>query len=221
MGKGGLTALQERILQLLADHPEGWTLVGGAALAGFYLYHRSTRDLDLIWRDRSTLENLPREVVAPLAEAALEVHTLQSAPAFHRLRVTDGEETCLVALVAEPIPPAAPPRRLSTGGATITVDDPHEILVAKLCALLGRAEVRDLIDCQALLASGGDLERALRDAPARDAGFSALTLAWILDQVNMHKAARAVGLEEPLAASLAAFKSELVERLLQLARGGA
>lgn len=93
--------------------------------------------------------------------------------------------------------------------------------MAKLCALLGRAEVRHLIDCQALLASGSDLERALRDAPAKDAGFSALTLAWILDQVNMHKAARAVGLEEPLAAPLAAFKSELVERLLQLARGGA
>jgi hypothetical protein len=60
------------------------------------------------------------------------------------------------------------------------VDNRHEILASKLATLLERSETRDLADVKALLDAGGDLESALRDAPMKDAGFSPLTLAWVL-----------------------------------------
>jgi hypothetical protein len=44
-----LTGLQERILRVLGQRVAGWRLAGGGALVGFYLGHRSTRDLDLFW----------------------------------------------------------------------------------------------------------------------------------------------------------------------------
>jgi hypothetical protein len=73
------------------------------------------------------------------------------------------------------------------------VDQPHEILVTKLCALLGRSELRDLEDVRALLDAEGDLARALADAPRKEAGFSPVTLAWVLEQLPVAAMGRALG----------------------------
>jgi len=66
MSSGSLTPLQDRILLVLSGVGGDWTLTGGGALAGFHLGHRTTRDLDLLWRDRSALDALPGEVAAAL-----------------------------------------------------------------------------------------------------------------------------------------------------------
>ena len=49
---GKLDALQLRVLETLAAVEPRFVLGGGAALAGVYLGHRETRDLDLFWRER-------------------------------------------------------------------------------------------------------------------------------------------------------------------------
>ena len=85
----------------------------------------------------------------------------------------------------------------------IHVDTPHEILINKLCALLSRGETRDLVDVDALLTAGGDLERALADASRKDGGFSALTLAWVLQS-----------LDTAADAELESLRDALIERLL-------
>ncbi len=54
MPLGRLSALQERVLILLAEIAPPWTLTGGAALAGFHTMHRETRDLDLFFRGHAT-----------------------------------------------------------------------------------------------------------------------------------------------------------------------
>ena len=100
---------------------------------------------------------------------------------------------------------------------TVAVDSRHEILVNKLTTLLERSEIRDLVDVQALLDAGGDLEAALRDAPSRDAGFSALTLAWVLKGYDPRPAATALGMSEERAADLVAFRDWLIDRLTQAA----
>ena len=96
----------------------------------------------------------------------------------------------------------------------IAVDTKHKILVNKLCALLHRSELRDLMDIAALVAAGGDLARALRDAPRKDGGFSALTLGWSLSNWRVAEAAGAAGLEDR-ADELEAFR----QRLLRIAAG--
>jgi predicted nucleotidyltransferase component of viral defense system len=210
-----LTAIQWRILGVLAGIEPGWTLTGGAALAGFYLKHRVTKDLDLFWHGHDHLGDLPREVRDRLSAAGMEATVLQSGASFFQLRVSDGHNTCVVDLVADPVSTVVAPQQINLDGALIAVDDPQEILVNKLCALLGRAEIRDLVDVKALLASGADLSRALAEAPQKDAGFSHLTLAWVLKDVRPKALGHLAGLEPGEAQALEDFKEQLVRDLLE------
>jgi hypothetical protein len=195
-----LSPLQLRVLRTLA-HLE-WTLTGGAALAGYHLGHRTTRDLDLFWMGARELERMPAEVERRLTADGLEVTRLQVSPGFVRLRVAAGDEVLPVDLVAEPMPAVEPPLEPEPG---VRVDTRYAILVNKLGALLSRWAVRDLVDVRALVAAGEDLDRALLEAQRRDGGFSAQTLAWVLDT------APSVGLD----ADLLAFRASLVARLLR------
>ena len=63
---------------------------------------------------------------------------------------------------------------------------------------------------QALVASGEDLLRALRDAPKKDGGFSPLTLAWLVDSMDL-QAASDTGL---VTDELETFRKQLVSLLV-------
>ncbi len=208
-----LTPLQRRILRVLAGLTPPWTLTGGGALAGIHLGHRETRDLDLFWRNRGELGTLVTDALAALRADGLDAQALRTAPAFGELRASDERDACIVDLVAEPFGPIAPPDRAVVEGVTIAVDNRHEILASKLATLLERSEIRDLADVKALLDAGGDLESALRDAPMKDAGFSPLTLAWVLKSYDPRPAARALGWNDTDTQALVAFREWLLERL--------
>lgn len=213
MSQGSLTSLQVRILRALAGTSPPWTLTGGGALAGFHLGHRGTRDLDLFWRDRPQLEDLPDQVKERLQRDGLAFAVLRTAPTFQRLEVQAGEDRCLLDLVSEPGPALARPERHAVLGAEINVDSRHEILVNKLCALLGRSELRDLVDLSHLLETGGDLERGLREAPTRDGGFSGLTLAWVLKGFPVAALGKNAHMDEAETERLVAFRDDLIRRL--------
>jgi len=196
-----LDPLQQRILRVLAGLEPPWTLTGGAALAGFHLGHRTTRDLDLFWHGTRVLGEWADQVQARLRDDGLDVARIQTAPGFRRLRVDDGRRTVIVDLVAESVPFIEAPVELLPG---IHVDTPHEILVNKLCALLSRSESRDLVDVAALLEAGGDLQRAIEDASAKDGGFSPLTLAWVLQSLDSAGDSRLESIRDSLVSRLVA-----------------
>lgn len=218
MPPGRLTALQERVLVELAGLEPAWTLSGGGALVGFHTRHRETRDLDLFWQNRRTLDDAVDKVTRRLERAALEVTALQTAEAFARLEVRDVGETVIVDLVADPVPLAEAPGLATVGSTSILLDTPHQILVNKLCALLSRSELRDLVDVRALLQFGGDLRRALLDCPRQDAGFSPLTFSWVVKGLAIEKLAAALGWGAAQTADLSRFRDELVDRVLAAAR---
>jgi len=134
--------------------------------------------------------------------------------------VKRGDEVVVLDLVAEPMPVVADPTEQSLGEDRILVDAPHELLVAKLCALLGRSELRDLEDVRALLDAGGDLARALADAPRKDAGFSPPTLAWVLEQFPIEALAGALGRSPVDVDQLIRFREELVQAVVRAAKPG-
>jgi len=213
-----LTPLQRRILALLAPIRPAWTLTGGAALAGFHLQHRTTRDLDLFWHGKRDFAREPDECIRSLEGAGLRVDVLQRAPSFVRLRATDDAEAVVVDLVAEPVPAAAPPTTVATSGGAILVDTAQEILGNKLGALLHRAELRDVIDIRALLAKGLDLDRALTDAAKKDGGFSPLMVAHLLHDFPVARLAAATATGGNDAAELARFCRELSGRISSSSR---
>jgi len=210
---GKLTPLQTRVLEAIAPTEPRFVLSGGAALAGFYLQHRLTRDIDLFWRNRERLEELPYAIENTLSNAGFAVDTLQTSPAFVQLRVADRSDAVVVDLIAEPADNLDPPGRERIGNSEILVDSPRAILAEKLCALLERSEIRDLIDIEALVSSGQDLEAALADAPKRDSGFSALTLGWVLRGLDVRALARSAALDTEAAANLDRFRLALIQRV--------
>jgi Nucleotidyl transferase AbiEii toxin, Type IV TA system len=211
---GRLDALQLRVLEALAAVKPRFVLSGGAALAGVHLGHRATRDLDLFWRNRAELGDLPRAVEQRLTSQGLSVATIQTAPSFVRLQVNDGNLVVVVDLISEPTDAVEAAETHQIGRAEILVDSPRSILAEKLCALLERSELRDLIDVDALIRSGQRLGVAIADAPRRDSGFSPLTLAWLLRDFDVNGLAKTAGLDDANAARLDAFRQQLIDRLI-------
>ena len=217
MPQGRLSALQVDVLQSLTGVSPPWRLSGGAALAGFYTQHRTTRDLDLFW-DQRELGELAKDVELRLVAAGLGVEVLQRDPSFCRLRVSGNGDAVVVDLVAEPVPVIEAPVELSLGDVRVRVDTAHELLVNKLCALLSRSELRDLEDVRVLLDAGGNLQRALSDAPRKDGGFSPITLAWLLEQFPLVTMSRALRWTTEATTKLDEFRQRLIEQVMAAAR---
>lgn len=200
-----LSSLQDRVLGVVAT-VGGWTLTGGGALAGVYLGHRVTDDLDLFLYGPRSFDQQPRVFEDALVADGLTVTALQRTPGFVRLAVDDEQERLIVDLVAEPVPRVDQPVEVRPG---LWVDSAYEILVNKLGTLLSRSELRDLEDARVLVASGLDLGRALEDVPRKDGGFSPMTLAWVLQRLDLSRAT-VLGFDP---AELQRFRQQLVARL--------
>jgi hypothetical protein len=97
----------------------------------------------------------------------------------------------------------------------ILVDPPEEILANKLCTLLSRAEIRDLVDVRALERSGLGVEGALAAAARKDGGLTPAQLAWVLSQITIGDDARVP--DGTPVAELRGYLSQLIGRLSRLA----
>jgi hypothetical protein len=209
------TAFQERVITALARALPTATLTGGAALAAFHTKQRATRDIDIFFHGVPKLDPIDvRTARDAVGEFAERVASLHSGASFTRFEADSGTERVVVDLVASPVPVVEHPERRDLLGVSVQVDSAREILVNKVVALLSRSELRDLVDVRALVASGGSLTDAVAQAPQKDAGFSPLTLAWVLRGFPVEKLARLEGAPESDVAALASFRDELVEFLL-------
>jgi hypothetical protein len=63
----------------------------------------------------------------------------------------------------------------------------EDIAANKICTLLGRAEVRDLIDLYFLDRHGYRVLDLLSDAQRKGGGVEAATLAWILGEIRVRE----------------------------------
>jgi hypothetical protein len=173
--------LQREVLEAFFRHESGFFLTGGAALTGFLLGHRTTHDLDLFAVSDRLAEG-EAALRAAAAELGAGLERITTAPEFRRWLVTRADEGLVVDLVFDRAPQGSS-EKLSYGA--IRVDPPEEILANKLCALLSRAELRDLVDVLALERAGFRLEDALPLAARKDAGLTPAQLAWVLSEVRV------------------------------------
>jgi hypothetical protein len=180
----------------------------------FYTQHRETRDLDLFFHHERTLGSLVADATHALLTAGMSVTALRTTATFAQLDVRRDADSVVIDLVADPTPIAEPAQRFILGDATILVETPHQLLVNKLCALLIRSELRDLIDVRALVEAGVDLARALADCPGQDAGFSPLTFAWCARALPVRRIAEAQGWSEVEIDALEHFRDHLVAHVI-------
>lgn len=176
-----LSDLQREVLKEFFTRENRFFLTGGAALVGFHLGHRETHDLDLF-----TLSNAIDDGQAIVAQVASHLNasleSIQTAPDFRRLLLRRGNEAVVIDLVRDYVHQASPEKLIING---ILVDTPQEILANKLCALLSRSEIRDLVDVRALEQAGYLVEAALPAAGLKDSGLTPAQLAWVLSQIEL------------------------------------
>ena len=207
----GLDSFQQEILTAFFERQQGFFLTGGAALVGFHLKHRTTLDLDLF-----TNEDLMDEGEQALVEIArareIDLERLRTSSDFRRFLLTRGSESLVVDLVRD-LSPQIDEEKPEIHG--IRVDSPREIMANKLCTLLSRAELRDLVDVRALDREGLSIEEHLPLAAAKDAGLTAGQLAWVLSQIEIGDDATPPG--GVSATELQAFVESLIQRLTAMA----
>lgn len=209
--KSTLNNLQHDFLREFFARENHFFLTGGAALVGFYFGHRKTEDLDLF-----TLENEIENGFAIVKEVAkvldATVESIITSPDFRRLLVKRGNESVVVDLVREYVFQLEPEKPIING---IRLDSPEEILANKLCTLLSRSEIRDLVDVQALETAGFSLENALQVAAKKDTGLSPAQLAWVLNQIRFGEDVQLpsdISVDE-----LRDYLSDLIDRLRKFA----
>ena len=207
----GLDRLQRDLLEAFFAREQRFFLTGGAALVGFYLHHRQTLDLDLF-----TTEDHLEDGEAALFDAARElgatVERLRTSTSFRRFLVGRGNESVVVDIVRDLAPKIDIEKPVRDG---IRIDSPREIMANKLCTLLSRGELRDLVDVMALEQAGHRVEEHLEFAARKDAGLTPGQLAWVLSQLEIGEEASPPG--GVPANELREYLDELIQRLIGLA----
>src|SRR5262245_5730731 len=99
-----LSALQADLLHSFFAREQRFFLTGGGALAGFYLGHRDTDDLDLFSPPGPDLADAARALEDAAAACAASTKALRTYPDFRRLLISRGEERCIVDLVIDRAP---------------------------------------------------------------------------------------------------------------------
>jgi len=207
-----LTALQRDVLHAFFERETGFFLTGGGALAGYYLRHRHTTDLDFFTTDQASFDR-GRHVLHAVAETlGATLATVQEAPGFARRVLTRGQDAVVIDLVWDRVAQTYPNKPLIDG---VRVDPLEEILVNKLTTIVSRGEERDLVDLFFLEKAGYRAEAALDAAFAKDGGCTPAVLAWLLSQMAIPDG---VSLPEGCSAGeLRAFVADLIRRLRRAA----
>src|SRR5262249_46239115 len=151
-------------------------------------------DLDFFTLPGTDLEDVAHVLASAVAACNATVEPVTRYPDFRRVLVRRGDERCLVDLV---IDRAAVIDTEKARFAHIRVDTLREMTANKICTLIGRSQVKDLVDLKTLLGAGMDLPRAFTDAQRKDGGADPATLSWLLSQLTISPEARLPGGVDP------------------------
>lgn len=161
----------------------GFCLAGGYAVQAHGFVDRRSKDVDLFTTMKAAAEfpTAVEAVLAALRADGLEVSTSRQGPTFARLDIVDpgtGEQS-VMELGADWR--AYPPVTMEIG----PVLHPDDAVANKMCALFGRAAVRDYVDVHGALCSGKYTgEELLRLAVEHDPGFDRQMFAEALRAVR-------------------------------------
>ena len=177
-----LTPLKRDFLLAFFSRNQAFFLTGGSALGIFYLQHRLSYDLDLFTTESVDWHVLDNQVRAIAVEMGAECQTLSASPEFHRVQLQRGAERELLDFVVERTP------QVDVQKSTfdrIRVDTLREILVNKICTLVHRCEMKDLIDLYFLHRRNYRILDYFEDATKKEGGLDPAMIAFLLSRVKL------------------------------------
>ncbi len=176
-----LTDLQSDFMDVWFGSSKDFFLTGGGALIGLYGLPRVTQDLDLFTTSAESFARVADRIRDCCSRLGAVEVALVTSPHFRRFRLERGDEVTLADFVEDLVPQICPEKVLLDSGWV--VDRAEEIIVNKVCAIVGRGEPRDFYDFHFLVSQGYDPEVALNRAVLKDGGVTAESLAMVLQSV--------------------------------------
>lgn len=176
-----LTPLQNKFLNEFFELTSDFYLTGGTALSAFYLLHRYSEDLDLF----TDKDDIFQKVDQPINEVCLRLN-IECLP----VRITTFFKHFQIGTVDAPLtlhfskdytPHIKPPIIVNK----IFVDSIIDITANKICAALGRTEIKDLIDLYFLDKAGYTIADNFEAAQQKDGGLTLESLAYSLSQFEI------------------------------------
>ncbi|HTE05514.1 MAG TPA: nucleotidyl transferase AbiEii/AbiGii toxin family protein [Planctomycetota bacterium] len=141
------------------------------------------------------------------------VESVLASPHHRRFLARRAGEGLVVDLVHDPKLQGVADKPVHDG---VRVDPAAEMLANKLCALLSRLEVRDIVDVMALEKAGLSIEDAILLAQKKDAGLTPAQLAWVLSGIRLGPDVRIPeGISLP---DIQRYLADLARRLAALGR---
>jgi Nucleotidyl transferase AbiEii toxin, Type IV TA system len=182
-------------------------LVGGSGLA-LLLGHRRSDDLDLFCSLREDIEPIVRAIEDAAREAGSTPTRVRTGPSFARLEIASGAETLRIDVASD-----ASPRLVLTDTLVgpIRVESLRDQRANKLVTLLGRSELRDLVDLFFIERAGLPAREGFDDALKKDGGMDPAWLAWAISQIELG----------PLRGMIVPLDAEDLKRFRDELQGGA
>jgi hypothetical protein len=179
-----LTPLKLDFLRAFFERERGFFLTGGSALGIFYLEHRLSYDLDLFSTTTVDWRALTVAFIDCAAAIRAEWRAISSSPYFHRFELVRGEEKEIIDFVEEKCPQLD---GIKAEIGAIRVDTLREIGANKLCTILGRSDIKDLVDLYFLDQAGYNAIDHIDDAQSKDGGFDPATCSYVLSQMEINE----------------------------------
>ncbi len=187
-------------------------LGGGVALAGAYLGHRTTGDVDLFAHDADDMRTLVRLLPDAAKRAGVAVTIQRDVGYLVRARIESSDGGAELDVVHEAVADLEPPPPPLEG---VVVESLADLRASKLTCILSRSEPRDLVDLCFLDRAGHPPEEDLDLALKKDAGVDPGVLSWLLSQFPIEPLPTML---EPLTSEqLESFRDDLAERMRRIA----
>lgn len=176
-----LTPPQSSFLSEFFQLTQNFYLTGGTALSAFYLQHRYSEDLDLFTASELFFQSAEGFVGRACTKLGWENHPVLITTFFKHFKVGSPESPLTLHFSSEVPFRVKPPNRFGE----ILVDSIEDITVNKICAALGRTEIKDLVDLYFLDKAGYTIADYFALARQKDGGLAHETLAYTLSQFEI------------------------------------
>ncbi len=178
-----LTPLKRDFLKAFFDLNGDFFLTGGSALGIFYLQHRFSFDLDFF----TTKENinwhvLDGEIHAASNTVSASCSSITVSPTFRRYEIRRVDEREILDFVIDFVPQIDSAKEHIDG---LRIDTLREIMLNKICTLIERCEIKDVLDLFFLDRRGFKVCDYFDDAKKKEGGLDPAMLSFILARMQI------------------------------------
>lgn len=184
-----LNKLQKEILNIFGEVPdsENFYLTGGTALAGFYLFHRRSNDLDFFTDKEELIIPFSYNLEGSLKSQNINIKRQRSFNSFVEL-FTEKNNESMVIHIAQDTPFRLEDTKIFSEYPKLRIDSFADITANKLLALFGRATLRDFLDVYFIVEKWKiNAEELLEKAKMKDPGFDLYWLVVAFERINTFK----------------------------------